>query len=139
MFPWDGKHCVMAGSSQGGWMALCMAALCRETVSAVYAGVPSVGLRSKMRREDDALKLDIPLYFDADFHAPAIRATAFIVAGMQDTSCPAQTVIAMFGLLGSRNKTLVVEPYSGHMVTPDRQEQERNFIMAQLGTGKGER
>lgn len=135
-FSWDGKRCIMVGSSQGGWMSLCMAALHRKKVTAVYAGVPAVGLNSRMRTDKDGLKLNIPPYFEPDYHAPNIKATAFVVAGMRDTSCPAPTVIAMFGLLGSKDKKLIIEPYSEHIVTPDRQDQEQNFIMAQLRTIK---
>ena len=128
-YPWDKRHLVLEGSSQGGWMTLCMAALYRDRVSAAYAGVPSVGFSSRMQVR---MKRKIPPYFEADYFAPKIKAPILVAAGLRDTSCQADVISAMFTLIGSADKTL--ETDNGiHMGAPQRYERKRAFVLRALG------
>lgn len=131
--PWDGKRLVLDGSSQGGWLALCMAALYSDKVTAVYAGVPVVGLQSKLRPDGNFLKMEVP-YFEPDYFAPLIKAPILVTAGLRDASSLFTTVYAMFSLLGSVEKTLEVDG-GEHMVSPYRYHKERSFLLKHLGKG----
>ena len=130
-YPWDGRHLVLEGSSQGGWMVLCLGALYRERVSAIYAGVPAVGFASRLPGRK-LMKHEIPPYFEADHFAPRITAPILVAAGLQDTSCSANKIGAMFTLLGSRCKTLETDA-GPHMGSPLRYERKRAFALRALG------
>ena len=130
-YPWDKKRLVLEGSSQGGWMTLCMAALYKERVSAAYAGVPAVGFFSR-RPGKKELNYPIPPYFEPNYFAPAITAPIMVAAGLRDTGCRADSISAMFTLIGSRDKTL--ETDNGvHMGSPLRYERKRAFVRNALG------
>lgn len=128
-YPWDKRHLVIEGSSQGGWMTICMAALYRERVSAAYAGVPAVGFSSKLQVR---MRKNIPLYFEADYFAPKIKAPILVAAGLRDTSCQADVISAMFTLIGSADKTLEMDN-GVHMGAPQRYERKRDFLLRALG------
>ncbi|MBQ9336639.1 MAG: acetylxylan esterase [Lentisphaeria bacterium] len=127
-YPWDGRRLVLEGSSQGGWMVLCLGALYRERVSAVYAGVPSVGFSSKLQVK---MKRKIPPYFEADYFAPKITAPILVSAGLRDASCQADVISAMFTLIGSRDKALETDA-GVHMGSPLRYDRKRAFVLRAL-------
>ena len=130
-FPWDNRRLVLDGGSQGGWMTLSMAALYRDRVSAAYAGVPAVGFLSRLPGKN-AMRKNIPPYFEADYFAPRITAPILVAAGLRDVSCRADIISAMFTLIGSRDKTLEM-CNSEHMHSPQRHQRERNFLRRVLG------
>lgn len=128
--PWDKKHLVLSGGSQGGWMTIVMSALYREKVSALYVAVPACGLASALRQEET--KRYLP-YFDADYFARRVSAPALITTGLNDTSVARPDVIcAMFRLLGSSVKKLEVDR-GEHMMNPLRQNRMYAFLMRYLG------
>ena len=130
-YPWDKRRLVLEGSSQGGWMTLCLAALYRERVTAAYAGVPAVGFFSR-RSGKKALNYPVPPYFEPNYFAPKITAPIMVSAGLRDTGCRANSISAMFTLIGSRDKTL--ETDNGvHMGSPLRFERKRAFVRRALG------
>ncbi|MBE6393915.1 MAG: hypothetical protein E7044_07675 [Lentisphaerae bacterium] len=130
-YPWDKKRLVLEGSSQGGWMTICMAALYKERVSAAYAGVPAVGFFSNLPGKKQ-LNYPIPPYFEPDYFAPEITAPVLVATGLRDTSCRANTISAMFTLIGSSDKTLETDN-GPHMGSPLRYERKRAFVRRALG------
>ena len=132
-FPWDKRRLVLEGSSQGGWMTLCLAALCKDRVTAAYAGVPAVGYFSRLPGKSQH-NYPIPPYFEPNYFAPEITAPIMVSAGLRDVGCRADSISAMFTLIGSRDKTLETDN-GEHMGSPLRYERKRVFVRRALGIG----
>ena len=129
-YPWDGRNLVVSGSSQGGWLTLCMAALYRDKVSAAYAGVPAVGFFSRLPIENPQ-KRSIPPYYEASYFAPKIKVPILVSAGLHDDCCRAEIISGMFTLIGSRDKTLETDA-GEHMGSPLRLDRQRDFLLRAL-------
>ena len=105
----DRQRIAIAGTSQGGGIALAVASL-DQRVKAVVAHVPFLcDMRSAARTEGSLIKqlLDKALmndeqhltvldHFDPLKLAPGLKAPALISSGGKDTVCPAETIRAVF-------------------------------------------
>ncbi len=133
--PWDRRHLVLSGGSQGGWMSLVMGALYRDKVTALYAGVPACGLASALRPERER---KFRPYYDGDYFARRVTAPALVATGLNDSSVARPDVICgMFPTLGSNVKKLEVDR-GEHMTNPLRATRVFAFLMHHLGVAGGE-
>lgn len=126
-YPWDGKHCVVVGHSQGGAFALFLGGL-NARVSAVAAAKPAMcdhagytrgratgwpNLASYQKPELQAATLAMSGYFDGAFFARRIKVPAIVTVGYLDAACPPSSVLAAYNQLAGP-KRLFHEPDAGH-------------------------
>src|SRR2546428_2674259 len=125
----DGTRIGVAGSSQGGGLAITTAAM-RPEVRAAAAGVPylcgimdAIELTHTYPYEEinDYLRLhperrteveDTLAYFDGISFADRISCPIIVNIGLQDNVCPPETGQELFDRIGARDKQLY--PYDGH-------------------------
>ncbi len=124
-----GDRIGLTGSSQGGGLAIVVAAL-RSQVRAASAGAPYLcGFMDAVQATRTYPYLEIAdylrtypdraaavrqtlAYFDAICFAPRIRCPIIVNIGLQDNICPPETGYALFDAIGSADKKLY--PYDGH-------------------------
>lgn len=124
------RLCV-AGSSQGGGMALAAAGLLGNAVQVCLADVPflchfrrAVTLTAQTAYAEIAAYLRIHpgreqavwqtlAYFDGVFFAERIRAHSLVAVGLMDEACPPSTVFAAYNRI-SAPKDIAIYPYDGH-------------------------
>lgn len=126
---WDGKRIMTMGGSQGGAQSIAVAAIDKR-VGAVNAWVPAVtdlaghlgghrggwpGYDRQMKRKDnlDAETAVLP-YYDGAVMIRHTKAKLWIEAGLIDTVCPPECVIAAFNVAVSDDKKLDTFPYRPH-------------------------
>lgn len=126
---WDGKRILAIGGSQGGAQSIAVAAIDKR-VGAVCAHVPAVtdmaghlhGHRGgwpyydrQMKKKDnlDAEMAVLP-YYDGAIMLQHTDAKLWIEAGLIDTVCPPECVIAAFNVAVSPDKKLYTFPYRPH-------------------------
>src|SRR5207253_2021496 len=125
----DGTRIGVAGSSQGGGLAITTAAM-RPEVRAAAAGVPylcgimdAIDLTHTYPYEEinDYLRLhperraeveNTLAYFDGINFAEKIACPIVMNIGLQDNVCPPETGYALFNRIGASDKQLY--PYDGH-------------------------
>jgi cephalosporin-C deacetylase len=122
----DHDRIAMVGGSQGGGIALAVAAL-DARVKAVVAHVPFLcdmplaartqkslvkTLLDRAKRNDEAALRTLS-YFDPVVLAPRVRVPVLLSAGGKDEVCPAGTIKSVYEQLGGR-KTLKVYPDLAH-------------------------
>lgn len=111
--PWDEKHCVAFGHSQGGAFALFTAALNRH-VTACVSEAPALcdhggytigrctgwpNLASYQEADLQEATLRMSGYFDGVFFARRIRVPTLVTVGFLDVACPPSSVYAAFNLV----------------------------------------
>ncbi len=126
-YPWDGKHCVMVGGSQGGAFALLMAgfnrqvtacaadkpALCDHAGYTVGRGTGWPNLASWQEPAIQDATLRMSGYFDTIFFARRVRVPAVVGVGFIDGTCPPSGVYAAYnGIPGP--KRIFDQPRVGH-------------------------
>ena len=127
----DSSRLGVTGSSQGGGLTLCTAAM-REEIRAAAAGAPyltgyldSIGLTRTYPYEEinDYLRLhpasrqqveETLNYFDCINFADRINCPIIVNIGLQDNVCPPETGYALFQRIGSRDKRLYAYDGQGH-------------------------
>lgn len=126
----DPRRLGVAGSSQGGGLALIVAGL-DTRVKAVAADLPYLaGISLAVGTADYPYKevrdyldknpwsrenvLKTLSYFDALNFAPRIKAPVFVNVGLQDKVCPPDGIVAVYRNLGASQKELMVYPESAH-------------------------
>lgn len=124
----DSSRILVTGSSQGGGLALAVAAL--SDVALCIAGVPNMcyieygvlNSSSSLREVSEYLKLypdkapsyfDTLRYFDILNLADRIECPVLISIGMQDPVCLPKTVFAAYNRINTPKKILAY-PFSGH-------------------------
>lgn len=125
----DPQRIAVAGSSQGGGMALGMAALDRP-VSLCMADVPSNcnmnervfkrtggagGIADYLRAFPDRLDAVCRTlsYFDLINHAPAITCPVLVSCGLKDNICPPDCIYAAYNKIAAP-KEMAVYPFAEH-------------------------
>jgi cephalosporin-C deacetylase len=123
----DHDRIALVGTSQGGGIALAVAAL-DDRVKAVVAHVPFLcNMRlaartpgslvkerlDKAKRNDDAA-LRTLAYFDPYELAPRLRVPVLMSAGGKDTLCPMATIQSVFERIATERKTLKTYPDLPH-------------------------
>ncbi|MCH8869746.1 MAG: acetylxylan esterase [Chloroflexi bacterium] len=125
----DGGRIGVAGSSQGGGLAITTAAM-RQEVAVVSAGAPylcgymdaielevsypyeEINDYLRMHPEHRAEVEDTLAYFDGISFADRISCPTIVNIGLQDNVCPPETGYAVFNAIGSPDKKLYA--YDGH-------------------------
>ena len=124
----DGSRIGAFGVSQGGGLALMLAAL-HPRIKAVCANVPALcdhhaftqGRRPGWPRMVDPKNKATAVcasYYDAALLASQIKVPCWIIGGMIDTTCPPGSVCAAFNRVQSKEKYLILEPGMGHASRP---------------------
>jgi cephalosporin-C deacetylase len=123
----DHDRIALVGTSQGGGIALAVAAL-DDRVKAVAAHVPFLcdmrlasrtpgslvkQLLDKAGRNDDVAVRTLS-YFDPYELAPRLRVPVLMSAGGKDTTCPMATIEAVFARLATDRRTLKTYPDLPH-------------------------
>ena len=127
----DGSRIGVTGSSQGGGLTLCTAAM-REEIVAAAAGCPyltgfmdSIELTRTYPYEEinDYLRLNpdsrdlvkqTVSYFDCINFADKIDCPIIVNIGLQDNVCPPETGYALFHRIASEDKRLYAYDGQGH-------------------------
>ena len=126
---WDGTRIMSMGGSQGGAQAIAVAAIDKR-VGAVYAYVPAVTdmaghlqnhrggwprYDKQMKKEENLVnEMAVLPYYDGAVMLQHTNAKLWIEAGLIDTVCPPECVIAAFNAAVSPDKTLYTFPYRPH-------------------------
>ena len=126
---WDGKRIMSYGSSQGGAQALAVAAIDKR-VGAAVAHVPAVTdlaghlqnhrggwpAYDRQMKKGDNIEAEMAIlpYYDGAVMIQHTKAKLWIEAGLIDTTCPSECVIAAFNSAPSEDKTLYTFPYRPH-------------------------
>lgn len=130
---WDGKHLMIFGSSQGGFLTLAMSSLYADKVTAAMAGVPyACDFRRRHKNLDEA-SLRTMAYYDPVNFARFIRCPIQMSVGFRDGSCPPETVFSAHNVIPGEDKRIMMEPEGHHGVTPGRQAMERERLFSGLG------
>jgi cephalosporin-C deacetylase len=126
----DATRVAVAGTSQGGGIALAAAGLVPD-VAGVLADVPflchfrraseitnaapysELAGYLRVHRGDVEEVFTTLAYFDGVNFAPRVRAPALVSVGLMDEVCPPSTVFAAYNRLPGE-KAIRVYPYSGH-------------------------
>ncbi|TXK81445.1 alpha/beta fold hydrolase [Paenibacillus sp. N3.4] len=144
----DSGKIALAGSSQGGGLALTTAALSSKAAVAV-AGIPNMchmdfGVMhsvSSLTEIADWLaifpdKLDAVLstlsYFDNLNLANRIRIPVLVSVGLKDPVCLPETVFATYNRIASTDKSIHVYPFEGHSVSGYHNRLSLDFIRQRL-------
>ena len=146
----DAGRIGVAGSSQGGGLALMLAAL-RPGVRAASAGAPylcgfmdAIALTSTypyqeindyLRRypHSEAAVRQTLEYFDAINFAPRITCPIIVNVGLQDNICPPETGYALFAQIAAQDKKLYAYDQAGHDAgRPEHEPVIRDFFARHL-------
>lgn len=143
----DPERVAVTGGSQGGGIALAVAAL-EPSVCALLADVPflchfrrAVALVSTVpyveiarycavHRDQTEAVFDTLSYFDAVHFAPRVRAPALFSVGLLDDICPPSTVFAAYNRLEGQKRIEVYE-FNGHEGGQEFQTLRRIEFLAQ--------
>lgn len=125
----DPQRLGVMGSSQGGGLTICTAAM-RPEIRAASAGAPYLcgfldaialthtypyeEINDYLRRHPDSRQTvqDTLAYFDGINFAERITCPIIVNIGLQDNVCPPETGYALFNRIGATDKQLY--PYEGH-------------------------
>lgn len=140
MKEWDGKHVLIAGSSQGGGQAAALAGIDPRVTAAVIS-VPALtdmgayrcgringwpvrnSYKEGVQKE---LAAQILPYFDAALLVKFTKASLFYQAGLVDVTCDPACVFASFNNAGSGDKTIMCYPYRPHGSVAKRYSRDYN-------------
>ena len=101
---WDGKTIDLAGTSQGGFQAIALAALDKEidSVELIVPWMCDVGGYTNGKRMGSALRPKLAegiKYFDSVYFAKRINCKVTITAGLGDIVCPPCGIMAFYNAL----------------------------------------
>jgi cephalosporin-C deacetylase len=146
----DSSRVAVAGTSQGGALALAAAALVPEHVRLCHANVPflcdivhgmDVALDPPYTELVTFLSLHPELeaaaqrtlsYVDNAVLASRIRAKTLVSVGLRDTITPPSTIFAAYNAIAAP-KEIVVFPYAGHDVATAHVERQLAEFVRELG------
>jgi cephalosporin-C deacetylase len=127
----DSSRIAVAGTSQGGGIAIAVASL-RDDLIAAMVDVPflchfsrAVAITDsdpyqeivrylKRNRDDTDAVFSTLRYFDGAVLAASATAPALFSVALMDATCPPSTVYAAFNRWGNPNKRIVVYPFNQH-------------------------
>jgi cephalosporin-C deacetylase len=146
---------VVAGTSQGGGIALAAAGLLGDRVAAALVDVPflchferAIAVTDRepyaelvrylaIQRDRTEHVLRTLSYIDAANHAARATAPALFSVGLLDANCPPSTVYAAFNRYGSAQKHMDVYPFNGHEGGgPFRWPAQAGFLDGVLASGR---
>ncbi|MFA7157996.1 MAG: acetylxylan esterase [Kiritimatiellia bacterium] len=138
---WDQKNLIVEGASQGGWLALVMAGMKNDKVTAAVAQVPFMGdLERKYWHSGTSLNngliekgsMTIPYYAGVNF-ARFIKCPVIVSVGYRDGSCYPASVYAVYNVIPSADKKLYAHPQAGHGLLPEDHEAKAAFMKKWIG------
>lgn len=142
---WDGKNLIAQGGSQGGALALVLAALDKR-ITAVSANHPALSdmaaykagraggyphLFTQFEGMDTLAKINTLAYFDVVNFARLIKIPVFMTWGFNDETCPPTTSYVVYNTITS-NKTALVTPINEHWVSTQTRHRILDWIIAGL-------
>jgi cephalosporin-C deacetylase len=145
----DGERLAVTGVSQGGGLALAVAALSGRA-SFVWSDIPflcdfpravAVATQAPYTELPQFLRTHPELndvafqtlaYFDVANHAPRLTCPAYVTVGLLDETCPPSTIFGTFARVASSEKELVVLPYHGHDLTYEVGERRLQELVSRL-------
>ncbi len=146
----DPERIAVAGTSQGGALALAAAALAPDLVRLCHADVPFLCDIERaidiaidhpylelvsylaLHPELDAAVRNTIRHVDNALLASRIRAHALVAVGLRDTITPPSTVFAAFNAIEA-SKEIAVYPYSGHSLPTSHAERQLADFTHRLG------
>lgn len=129
---WDGRHLVIEGSSQGGFLSLAISSLYADRVTSVMAGVPSCDFKRPCQARTWETGAGWA-YYDAVNFARFIRCPVQMSVAFIDSPCQPGSVFGAYNSIPGTNKKIRIEPTDGHGTTPERQAMERDCAIRGLG------
>jgi cephalosporin-C deacetylase len=151
----DAARIVVAGTSQGGGIALAAAGLLGDRVAATLADVPflchidrAITLTDRepyaelarylaAQRDRTQQVLRTLAYLDAANHSARATAPALFSVGLFDATCPPSTVYAAFNRYGGERKQIDVYPFNDHEGGgPFRWPAQADFLDRALTSGR---
>ena len=129
------------GSDAGGWLALVMAGIKNDKVTAATAGMPFLSdmgrlhhhAGSSLRNLVVAKGSDatIPYYAGVNF-ARFVKSPIIVSVGYRDSSCYPSSVYAAYNVILSTDKKLYVDPLAGHGLTTEYRAAVNAFLREKL-------
>ncbi len=141
----NGKDLAVAGSSQGGGLAI-MTAGADPRVTLLTSNVPGLCDHSgiahgrisgwpywlrRVKGEEAARVLETSAYVDAVNFARKFKGKSLLGVGFLDTACPPTSAYAAFNML-PEPKTIIASPRMGHSVDPRFTQARDEFWRAHL-------
>jgi cephalosporin-C deacetylase len=148
---WDGRHLVVAGASQGGWLTMVAGAL-DPRVTAIAATHPggcdqtgdlhgrAGGWPWPFRQWSHPVpspnaipaKISTTAYYDTVNFAKRIKVPGYYTWGYNDEVCTPTSIYAAYNLI-TAPKTLGLTLELGHAYTPEQGEAVQAFVRQALG------
>lgn len=147
----DSNRIGVAGGSQGGGLALLVAAFSQQ-VRCVVADIPNLchmdyGVLNSTSSlaeiaefcrkfsEHTSTVLKHLSYFDMLNLADRIEAPVLMSVGLKDTVCMPETIFPVFHQIASADKSLEIYPFSGHVVEMEQVRKAHRFIQKHFFEG----
>ena len=131
---WDGKHLMVEGSSQGGFLTLAISGLYADKITSAMAGVPSCDFKRPCQERNWEIGSGAGwAYYDAVNFARFIRCPVQLSVALGDSSCQPGSVLGAYNSIPVADRKIRIEPRDGHGTTPERQAMERDCIIKGLG------
>ena len=145
---WNHKAVISSGASQGGGLALILAAL-DPRVTAVVSVAPALGehtgplygrpdaapsnlIMGRDKKTPDPNIVTATAYYDTVNFARFVKVPVLMSSGLIDTACPPMTVLSIYNTLACR-KRLDLVPLLGHNRGPRFDELRNRFLVEQAG------
>lgn len=142
---WDGRGLCVAGSSQGGWLSLAVAALDKRVscyaavhpalcdLAAATKGIPCGWPHPFYYDRSMATKaaLQATAYYDGANFARRITVPGWISFGYNDTTVPPTTSWAIYNTIGAK-KQMSPYPQTGHYWYQEQWDEWQDWIRTEL-------
>ena len=145
---WNRKVIISSGASQGGGLAIILAAL-DPRVNAVVAVAPALGEHTGLlfgrpdaapnnlimgpdRKTPDPKIVAATAYYDTCNFARFVKVPVLMSSGLIDTACPAMTVLSIYNTL-TCPKQIDLVPLLGHNHSRSFDAMRNRFLIARAG------
>lgn len=148
---WDGRHLVVAGASQGGWLTMVAGALDQRVTGIAATHPAGCDLTGDLHARAGGwpwpfrqwnhpapspnaipAKISTTAYYDTVNFAKRIKVPGYYTWGYNDEVCTPTSIYAAYNLI-TAPKTLGLTLELGHAYTPEQGEAVQAFIHRALG------